>query len=127
MTKLITITITGVKCDNEGCDYIDNDVSRDNYLEYVNKPCPRCGSILLTEEDYKAVLALEEVEASFDIDLPSDLLSLGGETDYEIKMDGTGSVDFVKQDSKIDPVDRRELDYILEEGGDPEIEETFGK
>lgn len=100
MTKLLTITISGLKCDNPDCDYRDDKVNRDNYLEYIDKPCPKCGSVLLTQEDYEAVVALEAIEASFDLDIPSDLLGLGGETNYEVKMDGTGSIDFVEREKE---------------------------
>ena len=55
--------IGGVKCDEVGCGYIDKDVSVEDYPVYLNTPCPKCGAILLTEDDYaivKIVLKLEK-------------------------------------------------------------------
>lgn len=59
--KAVIITQeTLIKCDNPTCDYVVSrgpehgeveDISV--YEEYLNKPCPKCGENLLTEEDYK--------------------------------------------------------------------------
>lgn len=98
MTKPITITISGIKCDNEECGYIDNTVGRDNYPEYVNKPCPKCGSILLTQADYETVVQLEGIVADLDIDIPEDLL--GEEVLFDVGMDGTGKIDMTKREEE---------------------------
>lgn len=57
MTKyqLIEFQISGIKCDNELCNYDNPNVSLADYTAWVNKPCPKCGSNLLTEKDYKTV------------------------------------------------------------------------
>lgn len=43
---------SGIKCDNASCDYRDDTVQQDQYESLVNKPCPKCGENLLTEEDF---------------------------------------------------------------------------
>lgn len=43
--------IGGIKCDNPKCDYKDSTVRPQDYLSWLNKPCPKCGSNLLTKED----------------------------------------------------------------------------
>lgn len=43
----------GIVCDNESCDYEAMGVTFEQYPEWVNKPCPKCGDNLLTEEDYQ--------------------------------------------------------------------------
>ena len=48
-------SISGIQCDNKKCDYDDKEVARETYSEYVNKPCPKCGENLLTQEDFEAV------------------------------------------------------------------------
>ena len=48
--------VHGIKCDNPTCDYNDMSVKLEEYPEWVNKPCPKCGENLLKEEDYKMVL-----------------------------------------------------------------------
>ena len=72
MTKPITIKISGIKCDS--CDYKDDSVDRENYLEYVNKECPDCGNILLTQREYDEVSLIEGVVANFDLDIPQEFM-----------------------------------------------------
>lgn len=52
------VNISGIQCDNPNCDYVDYNVSVDQYPEYVNRPCPKCGVNLLTEQDYQVVQVL---------------------------------------------------------------------
>ncbi len=44
-----------LKCDNEKCGYVES-VPMDKWMEYINKPCPKCGENLLTIEDYNNAL-----------------------------------------------------------------------
>lgn len=98
MTKLITIRISGIKCDNEACDYMDAEVDRDNYPKYIDKPCPECGSNLLTKEDYDAVVELEGITTELNIDIPEDLL--GDEVVLQVGMDGTGSFNLIEKEEE---------------------------
>ena len=41
----------GIVCDNPACDYEDNTVLVEDYKNWINKPCPKCGENLLTEQD----------------------------------------------------------------------------
>lgn len=50
------INITGLKCDN--CDYRDDAIPFDKYKESIGLPCPKCGNILLTQEEYEDCLRL---------------------------------------------------------------------
>lgn len=50
------LKVGGIKCDN--CDFRDETVKWDDYLAWVNKPCPKCGENLLTEEDYQMTQVL---------------------------------------------------------------------
>jgi hypothetical protein len=50
------LRIGGIKCDS--CDFTDNTVKESDYLAWLNKPCPKCGENLLTEEDYEMSLFL---------------------------------------------------------------------
>ena len=100
MTELVTLEISGVKCDGEDCDYSDDEVRRENYHAYVDRPCPKCGSNLLTQEDYEAVIALEGVVANFDIDIPDGLLDGEEEKHFDLNMDGTGMIEFVEREKE---------------------------
>lgn len=56
---VINITkIGGIKCDNPNCNYADASVPVSNYPKWINKPCPVCGSNLLTEDDYTAFMKM---------------------------------------------------------------------
>lgn len=55
MNNNITFYGGGVKCDNPHCDYVEQSVKIEDYKNWVNKPCPKCGANLLTEADYKNV------------------------------------------------------------------------
>jgi len=46
----IDLINTKLKCDS--CDYIDSDIDNNNLESYINKPCPKCGENLLTQDDY---------------------------------------------------------------------------
>ena len=77
--KVVNTSISGIKCDADGCDYRDDDVAVEQYNEWLNKPCPMCGANLLTEEDLAVVNAFttitNEVNSlmeSLGIESPSD-------------------------------------------------------
>lgn len=55
MKDSLEMNIGGLKCDNLECDYIDMSINVDEYEQYVNAKCPKCGEILLTEADYRNV------------------------------------------------------------------------
>lgn len=50
-----------IQCDNPKCNYKVKNITGDPFTdvsEYLNKPCPKCGKNLLTEEDYRTSLRL---------------------------------------------------------------------
>ncbi len=53
MTKHIQIEQDGLKCDNTVCDWKDQTVLIEDYQEWLNKPCPKCGENVLTQTDYE--------------------------------------------------------------------------
>lgn len=53
-----------IVCDNTACDYkILNETGNPfiDVKEYINKPCPKCGDNLLTEDDYIRSRNLERI------------------------------------------------------------------
>lgn len=63
----------GIQCDNPDCDYVDESVRIDQYEDWLNKPCPKCGWNLLTEEDYSKVQMLLKIIGVVDqMDIPID-------------------------------------------------------
>ncbi|WP_291566766.1 MULTISPECIES: hypothetical protein [unclassified Clostridium] len=93
MKNALELNIGGIKCDNPNCDYNSMDVKVAEYDKWLNKPCPKCGESLLTEEDYKNVQFLMKF-----VDMTNKIFP-EIEDDSEtvaanIKMNGTGEVNF---------------------------------
>jgi len=96
MNKNVEMIEGGLQCDNPSCDWVDKSITFDQMFEWINSPCPKCGENVLTEQDYKNVVdmnnivnyvnSLSEEEISeqskgFDLKafgdfLPTDLLSM---------------------------------------------------
>lgn len=82
------VEISGLKCDNELCNYADPDIKVEDYHLYVNKACPNCGENLLTQEDFDEVQRLLDTEAiinSSGIEKEDDVQARAGLT-----FDGSG-------------------------------------
>lgn len=59
--EVVKANISGIKCDNKECSYRDDAVKCEDYGDWLNKPCPECGSNLLTESDYVVVLRMLKI------------------------------------------------------------------
>ena len=55
MKKNVEVFAGGIECDNPKCDYVKEDVEVSDYHNWLNKPCPKCGENLLTQEDYDKI------------------------------------------------------------------------
>ncbi len=53
--------IQGLKCDNPNCDYCNPEIPFEQYEQFVNYPCPKCGESLLTPQAYKMCVALKSM------------------------------------------------------------------
>ena len=71
--------VKGIKCDKPGCGFIDETVSWEDVekvgREWVDKPCPKCGSNLLTQVDFDStkrlifvVTELEKLQEEVDLE-----------------------------------------------------------
>lgn len=92
MKNALEMSIYGIKCDNSNCDFNDMNVKVDDYENWLNKPCPKCGENLLTENDYKSTLfLLKMVEVANSIFPQRD----DNEEDVTmtINMNGTGEME----------------------------------
>lgn len=49
------VEISGLQCDKPDCNYVDPTIKVEDYKDYINFPCPVCGSSLLTQFDYDQV------------------------------------------------------------------------
>lgn len=92
MKEAVQFNVGGIKCDNPECDYMDQSVELKDYPKWLNKPCPKCGSNLLTQADYDNVQAIVEL-----IEVINK--SLGPAEDDEpyeeavLRMNGTGNIE----------------------------------
>lgn len=55
------LNISGIKCDTRHCNYRDDSVKFDDYLKWINKPCPLCNSNLLTIKDYNSCVRMKNI------------------------------------------------------------------
>jgi hypothetical protein len=58
--KNIEVERNGLQCDNPNCDWKDEQINFDNFKDYLNTPCPKCGENVLTETDYENTLKFYE-------------------------------------------------------------------
>ena len=108
MKDALSVNIKGIKCDNPDCDYKDMEVPFSDYTNWLNKPCPKCGKNLLTEQDYQmckvmlnlADIVREELPQVGD-DEPMYKMSLG--------LNGSGKVAF----SGIEPIEKEGTDETI--------------
>ena len=89
----IMVDIKGLKCDNPKCDYMDYEIPFEDYPNWINVPCPKCGSNLLTQEDYdisvsiiKAAELLKRCSGPIDPNAPLAKM--------KVHLNGSGQVDF---------------------------------
>lgn len=72
----IEASVHGLICDNSECDWSDSSVKLQDYPNWLNKPCPKCGQNVLTEEDYGNTLAILELSHAINKFSPEELETL---------------------------------------------------
>lgn len=68
---------SGVICDNENCDYSVPNVPMKGIPKYLNVECPKCGEILLTQNDldsYNVLTSTTDLINNLDDNLYEGLL-----------------------------------------------------
>ena len=97
----IKINVGGIKCDNKDCSFKDMGVKFEDYDKWLNKPCPECGSNLLTQDDFDSTKVLMDITAFLNEILPE---SREDEELYKMSasFDGAGKVTF----SDIKPISK---------------------
>ena len=98
MAKAAELIVKGIKCDNPKCDFADMSVKFENYKDWLNKPCPKCSSNLLTQEDYNNTKILIEVTNAVN-NLFGDVSDDLPKSRMKINMNGTGKVEFENPES----------------------------
>lgn len=93
MKEALEMNIKGLKCDNPECDYIDMTIEVEEYENYINAKCPKCGEILLTEADYRNTEFLLGM-----VDLANKIFPKRKDDEkvvtMSVNMNGSGDMDF---------------------------------
>lgn len=100
MKKIVQVNIKGIKCDV--CDFIDMSVEYEDYPQWLNKPCPKCGANLLTQADLDTVKTLIETTNlvnTFFEDLEVKVKDDNEFTKIKLDMNGSGKI-FINLDSE---------------------------
>lgn len=90
------ILVKSLKCDAPKCNHTED---IDSFHEgLVGKPCPKCGESLLTQADWDAVQALNDLANTIEEFFPSP----EGEELHEVKLNlslnGTGKFTYIGDD-----------------------------
>lgn len=101
MEQAVEVGVSGIKCDAEECDFEDNTVTLDNYPEWINRECPKCGANLLTQADYDTVLEMLGLVDVLNVSFEGNLQDLGEEVNFKVKMKGDGSVELIEGDRNV--------------------------
>ena len=89
------ISGSGLKCDNPNCDYVDPNIPFEEYGNYVNYPCPKCGQPLLTPQAYEMCLKLKSM-GDFLTELTGDANENDTELRVSLDMDKDGNIGIKK-------------------------------
>ena len=69
----IQYSASGLKCDNPKCDWKDESIKLDDYDDWLDKPCPKCGEVVLTHEDLGYLhMMIEIADVLNGLDIPLD-------------------------------------------------------
>lgn len=58
VNEIIKLKFKGLQCDNPNCDWKDDSIKFNESIKYLNKPCPMCGSNLLSYESHASTMKL---------------------------------------------------------------------
>lgn len=93
--------ISGLQCDTDGCDYVNPDVKFDDYINWIDRPCPCCGGSLLTKADFDAVTRVVE-SFKFAKKMADEMevlgINLGPTVSISAEFNGTGRVTFTQKE-----------------------------
>ena len=85
----------GLKCDNPSCDWRNDDIKVEDYENYIDYPCPKCGSNVLTMKDYKSFKAILKLVKVFNFILPKRKANSDNLANMRCEFKGDGKVNTV--------------------------------
>lgn len=99
--------ISGIQCDNEDCDFVDDTASFEEYEKWLNKPCPKCGYNLLTLENL-----LEILETSVQLKLLNGQIKIQVLTDSILNK--TCELTREQIENELDAIEKDVMTYVNE-------------
>jgi predicted nucleic acid-binding Zn-ribbon protein len=91
----LSVVITGIKCDNPVCDFADMGVKFEDYPQWLNKPCPKCGANLLTQEDFDTTNFIMNVAKAINTVPCPDSVKSDKKAVMHLGFNGTGKVEIL--------------------------------
>jgi hypothetical protein len=85
MDDLIEFRSSGLKCDNESCDWEDTTIPIEAFKYFVNACCPKCNEVILTPEDFQSVIQASTIVKMFNSMTEDQLKAFGITPDPEAK------------------------------------------
>jgi len=78
----------GLICDNPNCDWEDTTIKDEDFPNWINKSCPKCGDNVLTENDYNNVLKLNKIVDYINSLSEEQLKKLSGNGQTSLNLNG---------------------------------------
>jgi len=94
LENAVKLNVQGIKCDNKDCDYREANIPVEEYIKWLNKPCPKCGANLLTQADYDNIMFLMSLEVSMNKVMPQ-VNGNEKKSVISVEMNGTGDMNLV--------------------------------
>ena len=97
--KNIQFELNGLQCDK--CDWKDENIPFDEWEEWLDKPCPECGAVVLTHEQLGQVhMMMEIADVMNQLDIPVDPNDPVVEAQIKIDEDANIKIDIKDLDGK---------------------------
>ena len=81
----------GLKCDC--CDWVNDNIKVDDYKDYINYSCPKCGCNVLTIKDYKSFSIMLKLIKVLNFILPKRRADADNLTTMRCEFKGDGTMD----------------------------------
>lgn len=125
--KNVNISGSGLKCDNPKCDWKDDTIELEKFGDWVNRPCPKCGENVLTEEDHKHAKNLLDAISVLNSLTPGEIKLLNDNTPDDL-IDALKKTDFFKDAKGIENLDgTKDVTMTIESHGGIRITEVKPK
>ena len=92
MTQPVTLNIYGLKCEKSSCNFSKIDIKFEDYPKWIDKPCPKCGTNLLTEQEYLRAKMAKAYVNSLNETMPPISEPEEGLHALSVSFDGKGSL-----------------------------------